>query len=187
MIENRGISEKKFLIETLSKTIILKCIDKILELDAAISNEMGNLYGNDPWGRSNFLSDFRKKWEFSQVVFSQPKGKVLGFVIASEVLVDEIHIHRFAVSSDSRGMGIGKELINKISGCVDTYKYKRVTVEVSCLNQKAIAFYKNNGFNFLTIDELADYVAKRKQGVEIIENFIRESDGSDSYILQNII
>ena len=166
MIGNRSISKRNFSIEILSRTIVLKYIDKILELDAAISSEMGSLYGNDPWGRSNFLGDFKRKWESSQIAFSQSKGKVLGFLITSEALPDEIHIHRFAVSSNSRGMGIGKELINNFFSCISTFKCKRLTVEVSSLNQKAIAFYKNNGFNFLLADELSDYVAKRKQRVD---------------------
>lgn len=176
-----------FALKTLDRAIISLYLDNLVELDRTVIRDMGLIYGNDPWDKLHFCKELNRKWEFSQIAVLQPEERLCGFMIASEMLHREVHIHRFAVGSDFRGVGIGNLLINRISDIAFQHAYKRVTVEVSRLNTGAISFYEKHGFARLSESELSSYAAKRKQGIAIVGNFTRELDGSEFYILQKAV
>ena len=175
------------IMKQLSKSNIYNFLNDIVNLDKTIVKEMGVVYGTDLWDGSNFLKDLKRKWEFSHMALSGKNRKICGFIITSEMLPFEIHIHRIAVDPDFRHMGIGGLLVNKTVELAQQYRYKRLTVETNRLNTPAISFYRKHGFVCLTKEELSDYAIKRKKGVQLVLNFIRETDGSEFYILQKVI
>lgn len=173
-----------FLIKTLTKTEIAKYLIDLVILDNSIREEIGLRYGNVIWDEFNFLKDIKGKWEFSQIAISKLDEKLSGFIIASEMLPNEIHIHRFAVRHNSRRIGVGSLLVNKLLEIAIEHRIKRITVEVSRLNTDAISFYQRFNFVCLSQEELISYASKRKQGIQLIKNFTREPDGCEFYILQ---
>lgn len=172
------------IIESLTLKNIDKYIDGLLQLDAKISDELGRVFGNDPWNAANFSKDLKRKWEFSRMALVKSDEKLCGFIISSEQLPREIHIHRFAVHSQCRNMGIGNALITEIDAIVRQQGFKRITVEVNCHNERTIAFYKKHGYERMSGSELSSYAEKRKSNVLIFNEHIREHDGSEFYILQ---
>ncbi len=184
-----GIKVNDFLspIQALDKETLSQYLKELVSLEVTIKIKMDQEYANDTWDKENFSKDFPRKWQFSQVVVSGVDKKLCGFLIASEMLAKEIHIHRLAVDPNFQGKGLGSLLLSKALATAKEYKCQQATVELSCLNVKALTFYQKFGFKHLSPAELSNYVAQRKQNVKIEAGFLVEADGSRSYVLQEPI
>lgn len=172
-----------FVVKILDKNLLLYHLNNIIALDSAVEKEMGNIYGSDVWTGANFIADLNKKWEASQIALTSDDKAVCGFAIATEAIIGEFHIHRFAVDLYCRQKGVGAVLLERIFNVADMYRFRRITVEVNRINKMAISFYLNHGFKIMGEHELQKYAALRKHGIQLINNFTRESNGSESYIL----
>lgn len=173
-----------FTIEHLTLKNIDKYVLDLLRLDKETSEEMGPVFGNDIWNEASFSRDLKSKWESSQIAFTKPGRKICGFIISSEQLASELHIHRFAVSWQCRGRGIGDGLIKKLDDIVPKHGFRRITVEVNCRNERAISFYTKHGYECMSGRVLLNYAEKRKNDVLTYDNHIRERDGAEFYILE---
>lgn len=114
----------------------------LLDIDAQTLGET--------WTDSNFSYDLPHKWDFSFFATCDDQ-KISGFVIASRK-PGSIHIHRLAVAKNLQGMGIGKQLVEKIIRKTTNEKLNRITLKVSKYNTTAVSFYQKLGF-LVFIDE----------------------------------
>ena len=62
-----------------------------------------------------------------------------------------VNIHEIGVTKDSRGLGIGTSLINEIKAIGEKRKAREVILSVWSFNERAIKFYRKNGFAIQTL------------------------------------
>lgn len=131
----------KITIRTLDKNLMLKHIDDIMRLD--------RLADDANWTEENFLLDLPRKWELSLIAYHHnPEthdlfDKVVGYLIASEIICNKVYIHRLATYP--REQGIGTRLLNQLDG----------TLICQPKHKKIIDFYLGSGF------EITNYVLER--------------------------
>ena len=100
-----------------------------------------SLTNETPWSENNFYDALR----FSKADVVTINGKVNGYVIYQYVM-DEIHLLNISVAPKFIGKSIGYQLLKRV---VNQSKYtfkKRIFLEVRESNQRAIKFYRRNGF-----------------------------------------
>ena len=100
-----------------------------------------SLTNETPWSENNFYDALR----FSKADVVIVDGKVNGYAIYQYVM-DEIHLLNISVAPKFIGKSIGYQLLKRV---VNQSKYtfkKRIFLEVRESNQRAIKFYRRNGF-----------------------------------------
>lgn len=73
--------------------------------------------------------------------------KIKGFIS----IIDKEFIGALFVDVQNQGLGIGGELLDYVKA-----KYKNVNLAVYKMNEKAVEFYKNNGFKIIKEQENED-------------------------------
>ena len=101
-----------------------------------------------------------------KILLFKEKGKIVGLVVGI-VNNDEIirfdfkapkrgRITELVVSKESRGKGIGKQLLKEMSDYLKSIGREKIRIEVFGYNERAIRFYKNNGYHIRMIDMIED-------------------------------
>lgn len=184
MPQNLSLNNMVFELRPLTKKYLLESISDFVSLDTALYEELGTRYDKIFWTESNFLKELPKKWEYSLMALDTVDQRLCGFLIASEMLPQEIHIHRLAVSFGYRSKGVGKALIKKVVALATGRHFRRITVETNRQNEAAVSFYQKHGFSLLMGDHLKEYALRRKVGIETFHGFIRERDGCEYSIFE---
>jgi ribosomal-protein-alanine N-acetyltransferase len=97
-----------------------------------------------PWSKSHFLDELASPHSFPLVALDQ-EGTLAGY-ICPMVLLDEGHILNVAVRKESRGLGLGKLLMERtLMECRDRGA-EFVSLEVRPSNGSALALYRKLGF-----------------------------------------
>lgn len=115
-----------------------------------LENELDEFIGisrgipHDNWDKSSYLMDLKGKWDFS--LASYLGDKLAGYIIASQKTADNIHIHRFVVSPDNQGMGVGHSLLNRFEKLI-AGNASSISLKVYVDNTRAIKFYRDCGFS----------------------------------------
>jgi len=172
----------KNIIKPLTKSLVKQTVKQLVLLDQEIIAEKGLLYSNDIWSEINFLKSYPKKWEFSHLILSK-NNEAQAFIIATQMIMKEMHIHRVAVKQLARNQGLAQSLLKKIFEIAKLEKLTRITLEVNADNKKAIKYYQKYDFNIMPNNYLINYCKQRKTEIEISENLIIESDGNRSHVL----
>ena len=144
-------------IEHLTSSNVHQYVDQLVAIDKHWQEELGIIYGSDPWNERHFLADFPEKWALS-LVASKGGLQVGGFLIASQPVAYEIHIHRLAIKPDMLKEGIGGQLLKQEQVLMNVNGYRRITIEVNVFNQRALEFYIKNHFIVLKGQALKDFV-----------------------------
>lgn len=124
-------------IHRLTKAYIINNLIELMEIDSEINQEA--------WTVDNFLCELPQKWDLSFVATFDKQ--LVGFVIVSKK-EKSIHIHRLAVKARFQSRGIGATLIEHVSEEAKK-QHLKITLKVYRDNQRAIAFYRKLGFQFL--------------------------------------
>ena len=163
---------------TLTKNILLSHLSKIVELDALVIEELGDIYSEERWSEKHFLFDLPGKWDYSRLALDEKK-ELCGFWIASanpHPLV-EVYTHRVAVKKESRGNGIARRMFWDVSDNARQNGFKRMTLSVSVLNVHAIAFYEALGFKKLFGEELMEFVRHKGLKAKVVDDYLQEKTG----------
>jgi len=113
------------------------------------------------WVGENILLDLPGKWENSFVI-NNNGAAVIGYLVASLLKVEHIHIYRVAILPGYSNKGYGRILLRQ---AVQHYVFKGIkyiTVEV-CDRFPVDSFYLNNGFKLLKGTELIKYLKLRNR------------------------
>ena len=108
---------------------------KLLKIEKSIFNNQVSMYKSE----NNLNEDSIKTWKVSTI-------KIVGFVSFYHVK-DEIEIIKIGIIRSHQRNNYGSLIINKIK----KLNVKKIFIEVSIENSKAIKFYLKNGFKKIGI------------------------------------
>ncbi len=113
-----------------------------------------NGYPELAWSEESFFKEvYNPK---SATLIAELGDGIVGYVCAG-VVIDECHIQNIAVSSQYRGVGIGRALIAQLLLNIRQMGVKRAFLELRKNNQAAIRFYQSLGFKVVALRK--DYYA----------------------------
>lgn len=110
------------------------------DLDAVVQIEAG--IQAFPWSRGNFADSLHAG--YSAWVARLP-DRLIGFSVVMQVL-DEAHILTIGICSSLQGQGYGARLLQHAMRQVTTHGARRLLLEVRPSNARAVALYRNFGF-----------------------------------------
>lgn len=89
-------------------------------------------------------------------IIAEEEGRPIGYLAASQKFIDYrnskyLEIENMGVIPEYRSKGIGKLLMDECSTWAKENGYQKIFVNTYIANQKALSFYKNNGFNEIDI------------------------------------
>ena len=82
--------------------------------------------------------------------FSEYDERVVGFMVY-ELHKNQLHILNFAVHSDFRRQGVGKQMVGKLISKLSHQRRNRILLEVRETNLAAQMFFKNNSFKAVSV------------------------------------
>lgn len=132
-------------------------IPKLIELSTALSMEDGQLHGeaiNHDWARDHGAESFAKSIDAATscilvaLVNDQVIGSLHGYTQQAPLWrpVDIAVIISVFVESESRGSGVGTQLLSAFRTWAEESGAKRMAVSAFATNQAAIRFYQREGF-----------------------------------------
>ena len=94
--------------------------------------------------------------ESKSCVVAEENGKLIGYVVSSEIEFDyrngkHLEINNMGVSPRYRNKGVCTELINEVLEWAKANGFTKIYVNSYFKNEKAIAFYKQNGFSEIDV------------------------------------
>jgi len=100
------------------------------------------------WTEEDFLRCLRQRNCIGMV--AEQGEKVVGFMIY-ELHKTRLHILNFAVASDVRRRGIGRQMMEKLIGKLSSQRRTRISLEVRETNLAAQVFFRANGFKATSV------------------------------------
>ncbi len=179
-------SELSIIVETLTRKKMINLVDGIVAIDREYIRELGSRFCTFPWGRDNYLLDLKGKWELSQVALLLDKG-VAGVWVASNIVKDVCHTHRVLVANQCRRAGVAISMFEQVEIKTREIGLTKMTIEVSCLNNVALAFYKKLGFSLMKSSEILEYLECRGRKAKVLQDCIEEEDGSQYHVCKRQI
>ena len=114
-------------------------IRSITDKDLFEVNDLLQIF-NVKYDSLNYNKDFRN------ILVYELDNKIIG-VLSYLLIYDRVEIEYIVVDTEYKRKGIGSKLLN----AVNLDNIKNITLEVRESNKEAINFYKNNGFDIVTI------------------------------------
>ena len=119
----------------------------------------------NPWSKQSFVGEVEDNKKAFYLVAINEKKEVVAYAGLWKI-VDEGHITNIAVRPDSRGMGIGKKIIQKLMIIGEEEGLEAFTLEVRESNKIAINLYLSLGF--LNAGSRKNYYANPKEDAVIM-------------------
>ncbi len=101
-----------------------------------------------PWFEEEFIRCLRQRNCIGMV--AEHAERVVGFMIY-ELHKSRLHILNFAVASDVRRRGIGRQMIDKLISKLSSQRRTRITLEVRETNLAAQVFFRAAGFRATSV------------------------------------
>lgn len=102
---------------------------------------------NERWSKSVMEKDF----PLSKYLVAKIDNKVVGY-LSFRSIFDECEIFQICVDENFQRQGIASKLFQRL---LESESYQKIFLEVSEKNEKAVAFYKRQGFEI--IREIKNY------------------------------
>ena len=112
------------------------------------------------WTMEQWQNELLKKEAKAFGIFDDKR--VIGILLA-HIIINEAEILYLSVHPDFRRTGLGSELINEFLNYCETFKIKRILLEVCNQNHSAVSFYKK--FNFKTLNLRRGYYRNGKDAI----------------------
>ncbi len=94
------------------------------------------------WTEEDFLSCLRQRNCIGMV--AERQERIVGFMIY-ELLKTQLHLLNFAVGPNSRGMGVGTQMVSKLIGKLSQQRRQEIILEVRETNLIAQKFFRSVG------------------------------------------
>jgi ribosomal-protein-alanine N-acetyltransferase len=115
--------------------MIMRDMDEVLAIEAE-SFEF-------PWKMSDFQGTLRHRNTIGMV--AERGNRLLGFMVYT-LQKTKIHVLNFAVAADSRRVGVGSQMVEKLVEKLGKQRRARLSLEVRESNLAAQLFFKQAGF-----------------------------------------
>jgi len=145
-------------------------IRRAMPEDMPAAEEIEKESFGDPWKRE--LMDEVMYYHARFFFVAESQNKVLGFAAGGlEHTGEELygHIMNIAVQKEERGCGIGTSLTKRLENEFILVGVTAVQLEVRISNEKAILFYKNNGY--CPVFSIAEYYADGEDALLMMKWF----------------
>lgn len=153
-----------------------KYINELIRLDRACLSTYSTV-----WTEDNFMLDLPQKGQLSKLAILE--DNLIGYLICSSYQDQRIcHIHRLAVRSDYRRLGIAQRLCKTSFRECLKLGISKVTVETANTDIPAKNLYTKLSLRLLGGVELDDYISRR--GKEHPGRFSRDRDGFGVYSIE---
>jgi len=96
-----------------------------------------------PWSRGNFLDSLYSGYE--AWTLRDPAGMLAGYFLVM-IAVDEAHLLNISVRRDLHGKGVGRMQLDKVATLSRDKGMASILLEVRPSNQRALAVYRQYGF-----------------------------------------
>lgn len=117
-----------------------------------------------PWSEEDFIRCLRQRNCIGMV--AEYDEQVVGFMIY-ELHRTRLHVLNFSVAEDFRRQGVGHQMVDKLATKLSPQRRTRILLEVRETNLGAQLFFKNTGF----------------QAVSILKNYYNDCI-EDAYLMQ---
>ena len=124
---------------------------------------------SEPWSEESLKDELTN--DTARFYVLRDNEKLLGY-IGSNNICGEVYITNVAVSSDYRGKGYGKRLVNHLLKQSELEKALFVTLEVRESNKNAISLYEKCGFK--KIGERKNFYSKPNEDAFIYTYYLEE-------------
>ncbi len=128
----------------MSKLMIKNMDDVDIQQVALLSSK---LFKQEGWDREAFEKELDNP--ISRAIVLKDGFSLVGFYVAW-IIADEIELASIAVDSQFRGKGFAQILIDDLVEYALKIASKTIFLEVRESNERAISFYKKNGFKYLS-------------------------------------
>ena len=160
--------ESKFpqILESIQNTVFLR---EMTESDITEIAELEKECFSEPWSEDSLKDELTN--ETARFYVLRDNEKLLGYIGANNIC-GEVYITNVAVSSDYRGKGYGKRLVNHLLKQSKLEKALFVTLEVRKSNANAISLYEKCGFK--KIGERKNFYSKPTEDALIYTYYLEE-------------
>lgn len=119
---------------------------QVMELHVLCMKEAGAYFGKGPWDDDLEMIEEHYLRNRGAFVLVLDKLKLIGMGAFRTIDGDTAEIKRMRVTPALQGRGIGKLILNKLLVRAGELGYKRVILETSDRQERAISLYLNRGF-----------------------------------------
>ena len=127
---------KKPSFSVLSRERMLESLEDIIRISRDIPH--------DNWTEMHYLKELPGKWDLSSLCTSG--DALLGYIIASWKEPGWVHIHKFAVTTEARGRGIGRLMMEDFERRIKK-EARIISLKVYEDNTEAVGFYRKLNFS----------------------------------------
>ncbi|MFN8005649.1 MAG: ribosomal protein S18-alanine N-acetyltransferase [Terriglobia bacterium] len=132
------------------------------------------------WGKQGYLAAINNPFmyfcfvaEDSELTNAENASRPLTGLAVLAQMVDHSEICNIIVAPAFLSKGVGQELLNTCLDLSEKLRFPRVLLEVRQSNERAIRFYKKNGFQ--KIGERKDYYSDPRENAWVMERVIFQS------------
>ena len=134
-----------------------------------------------PWTEKNFR-DCLEKGYYSLAL--KEYERVIGFAILS-VSIEESHLLNIGLTASKRGLGLGKDLLEKMIVAAEVMGSKKLFLEVRISNAVAIELYKVSGFKEIGIRKNYYRLKEGREDAILMSKPLKKGLLSKSFFLIN--
>ena len=115
------------------------------DIDCVLKIEKENF--NNPWIKDQFIRCYKQPLIFLSYVYCR-SYRVIGYFI-SEIIIDEVHLHKIAVGKKYQNNKVGLKLIKHLIKQSQFLDKQKICLEVDSINIPALKLYNNLGFSMV--------------------------------------
>ena len=128
--------------------------DEVFIDNAKYDTDLDLTWAKGEKGKKYFMELLSNKQAFA--IIAENESKSIGYLAASQKHIDYrnskyLEIENMGVVPEYRSQGVGKMLMEECFKWAKEQGYKKVFVNTYIANEKALQFYKNNGFDVIDI------------------------------------
>jgi ribosomal-protein-alanine N-acetyltransferase len=120
----------------------------------------------DEYYSKDVFNLFLQQWPNGQQVACRYGGEIIGFICGSDLGPDRVGVALLVVDKESRGNGIGSQLLLTLRRNGILRGAQTVRLEVRKENRNALNFYRNRGF--VTVETLESYYKNGGDAIRMI-------------------
>lgn len=106
-----------------------------------------------------------------RIIVAESENRILGFASLATAGHDEAELSGIVVLRSTSGKGIGTRLLQKACRVAANLGFRRLSVKTEVFNNRAIRFYKENGF--VQTRKTVQKVGKAMVPIQVLEKYLR--------------